>query len=254
MSARWLLLFALLSWPAVASERWQQPQRLAQIFAAVALTVEHGDGPAQIRKWQQPVRVWIDHRVGDRVLHERLTDMHLRHLGAITGLDIARVGVRERANLVLVFTRADRWAEDLARELGPGAVRYMHGAVCMGGLHSQKGVIRSAAAVIPVDQARMHGKLVACIVEELTQALGLANDSELAYPSVFNDLSPDDLLTDLDCSLLRILYDPRVAPGLNADALGHLLPDIIDDLRRQDLYRRALSDARHSELRGLLAQ
>lgn len=251
-AARWLLLLLCWAEAVPAVEHWERPQRLARIFEAVALPVEHGDDKPQIRKWQQPVRVWIDHRVGDRALHERLTSMHLRHLRVITGLDIALVPAREQASLVLVFSRAERWAQDLAREMGPEAVNHIQGAVCMGGIRSRGGVIHSAAVVIPVDQARMHGKLVACIVEELTQVLGLGNDSELAWPSIFNDRSPDVLLTALDYSLLRILYDPRIEPGLDAAGLGDLLPAVIADLQRRGLVGEARAAVRGAELRALL--
>ncbi len=53
-----------------------------------------------------------------------------------------------------------------------------------------------------------------CIHEELTQGLGLSNDSPLARPSIFNDDEEFGFLTKHDELLLKMLYDPRLKPGM----------------------------------------
>lgn len=56
--------------------------------------------------------------------------------------------------------------------------------------------------------------LSACIHEELAQGLGLVNDSPSARPSIFNDNAEFALLTKQDELLLKMLYDPRLKPGM----------------------------------------
>ncbi len=56
-----------------------------------------------------------------------------------------------------------------------------------------------------------------CIHEEVAQGLGLGNDDPRARPSIFNDDDEFALLTTHDELLLRILYDPRLVPGMRAD-------------------------------------
>ena len=101
----------------------------------------------------------------------------------------------------------------------------------------------SAAArmvvIIPVDRARARGKLPACVVEELTQVLGLPNDSEKVFPSVFNDRSIDDFLTGLDVLLLKMLYDPRIKPGMDETTVRPLLREISAELVRDGGPERA---------------
>lgn len=56
----------------------------------------------------------------------------------------------------------------------------------------------------------------ACYHEEIVQALGLHNDHPLVRPSIFNDDDEFALLTEHDERLLKMLYDPRLAPGMAA--------------------------------------
>ena len=61
----------------------------------------------------------------------------------------------------------------------------------------------------------------ACLLEEMTQTLGLHNDSDLIKPSIFNNRSQPTRLNRTDKILLRALYDPRLAAGtLKKHALG----------------------------------
>jgi len=87
------------------------------------------------------------------------------------------------------------------------------------GIYSVNGgsEIKRAIIGIPTDRATSMGKLPACIVEEMTQVLGLPNDSDDISPSIFNDHSIDDALTALDRMLVRILYDPTIYVGMPRD-------------------------------------
>ncbi|MEM7321031.1 MAG: DUF2927 domain-containing protein, partial [Pseudomonadota bacterium] len=64
-----------------------------------------------------------------------------------------------------------------------------------------------------------HPDLVrlSCVHEELSQGLGLPNDSPRARPSIFNDDDEFALLTSHDEKLLAMLYDPRLKQGMSAD-------------------------------------
>ena len=55
---------------------------------------------------------------------------------------------------------------------------------------------------------------LSCIHEEVAQAMGLANDSPQARPSIFNDDEEFALLTRHDELLLKMLYDPRLKLGM----------------------------------------
>ena len=66
----------------------------------------------------------------------------------------------------------------------------------------------------------------ACIEEELAQGLGLANDSPYARPSIFNDDDEFATLTTMDAVMLKILYNPRLLPGMTLDQARPYLYEI----------------------------
>jgi hypothetical protein len=55
---------------------------------------------------------------------------------------------------------------------------------------------------------------LSCLHEEITQGLGLANDSPAARPSIFNDDEEFALLTPMDELMLKMLYNPLLTPGM----------------------------------------
>jgi len=69
-----------------------------------------------------------------------------------------------------------------------------------------------------------------CIHEELAQGMGLANDSEQARPSIFNDDQEFARLTTHDELLLRILYDPRLRTGMTIDEATPIVQTIAAEL------------------------
>jgi len=70
----------------------------------------------------------------------------------------------------------------------------------------------------------------ACLQEEIVQALGLANDHPDVRPSIFNDDGEFALLTEHDEHLLRILYDPRLEPGMTAEEAMPIVRRIVAEI------------------------
>lgn len=232
---------------------WKNPAYIIQAFDEIALKNEYDKDKHRVRKWRQPVRVFVEHQVGDNGLHAQLVQMHLSHLAQITGHSIAKVDTLEEANLHLVFTRQSQWADVVMRLMGASAASNIHGSVCMGkfALNSQSEIER-AWVVIPVDQAQMHGKLVACVVEEITQVLGLPNDSVKVFPSIFNDKTPQDLLTGLDYILLKLLYSADIHAGMTAAEVQPILQKQLEQWLRDGTLTQADKTVRQGQLYPLL--
>jgi hypothetical protein len=86
----------------------------------------------------------------------------------------------------------------------------------------------NAVAVI---RAELPERLrTSCIHEEISQGFGLANDSPSARPSIFNDDDEFGRLTTHDELLLKMLYDRRLSPGMDADEAKGTVRQIATEL------------------------
>jgi hypothetical protein len=233
--------------------QWQQPSFIYRAFIEVALRNEYSQRGNFVRKWEKPVNIWIDHQVGDKELHTDLIRMHTEHLSTITGHKLELVDHQSQANLKIILTRQSQWKEQVAREFGVEALPHTKSAVCMANFSTDGHYkIKKAVVIIPVDQARMHGKLVSCIVEEITQILGLPNDSEKAYPSIFNDRTPESLLSGLDFLLLKALYSDEVIAGMMADEVEPVIRKLLLNWQKDGTIQSAALTVKSGELYPLL--
>ena len=222
-------------------------RRLVDTFVLVALHDEYvieGDqvlerqATAPLRRWQQPIRIGL--RFGPSVpdaqrIKDRATVADLvERLARATGHPI-RVSDQNPNFWVDVLSedeRADMAPAWRARFPGLGtaglqqATRMPLSTFCMvmAISNGSSPVYTGALAVI---RSELPDRLRAsCFHEEIAQGLGLANDSWLARPSLFNDDEEFATLTPLDEAMLRILYDPRLQPGMNEAQARPILEDI----------------------------
>lgn len=210
-------------------------ERIIRNFDIVVFHNEYREGTRErLRKWVAPIRILIDSRAGSADLHKRLVEAHVAQLVDITGYDIAIVEDRKSANIITVFERVAKIGKVL-EEFFPDADRaakIFAGSLCMGRYYVNghfeiiKGVV-----IIPSDRSASLGRLPACVVEEITQVLGLPNDSAEVFPSIFNDKSIDMVLSGHDILLLRLFFDPRLRPGMMRAEVLDLVRRILPDLR-----------------------
>lgn len=238
--------------PALAHDPGRSPGRppapsnnkILTDFIKIAFEAEGGDQPAERRliRWRVPVRVAVrgdaGGQTGDMVAHQA------RKLAQLTGHDIAPLEAKSapvQPNFIVLF--AAQVVDDVLgryRSVGRGFFKSdlemdetvrasASGAVCYGIVrHDQAGII-SALVVVPA--AAPRATLHQCIVEEMSQALGLFNDSDAAQSSIFNDHSPYVDLTEQDQIMLRLLYDRRLTPGMTQEEATPILQKILAELR-----------------------
>jgi hypothetical protein len=180
----------------------------------------------RLRKWAVPVRLFLDIRAGDRKLIEFAVQQHVRHLAEITGYDVALTDDPAAANVTVVFERESA-LDQIRLDYFPPSFDIkpvMQTNLCIGQYQSNSRYeIVHGIVVIPTDRVMSRGRLEACIVEEITQILGLPNDSDDVFPSIFNDRSIDIELTAQDILLIKLLFDPRLRAGMpRADALANV--------------------------------
>jgi hypothetical protein len=199
------------------------------------------DGVQQrLMRWDGPLRVAL---VGD--VNERYRDyaaQHLADLAALSGLEIGLADLTD-ANVVVIlspdpFERALDTYRDVympffgSREAMEETTAHMKEvATCYARYDTDLSgeVITRAMALIPTDEGRFVVR--ACLIEELTQIMGLFNDSDDIVPSIFNDSSPNMVLSEHDRILMRVLYDPRLEPGMTWSQAELIVRQAVADLR-----------------------
>lgn len=240
----WCFLLPGLSL-ANAAQPWQTTPFIINSFYETVLGNEYGRGVLKVRKWSKAVSIYVAHQVPDTKLHNDLLNAQIADLRAITGLKITRVNNKSAADIQYYFTSQKQLSGLVSATSGKESLQYIRGAVCLATMKAKKsGEIQSAMIYIPVDQARMHAKLLSCVVEELTQTMGIPRDSDAVYPSIFNDKTPNDYLTGLDVVLLKLLYSSEVKQGMGKAQLKPVLTNLIAKMRRQGVITSANSYAR----------
>lgn len=235
--------------PGAAGAQSASNQTILEHFNIIAFGNEYtGRRYDHVRKWRAPIAARID---GDPPAYfEDFVRQHLADLAKITGhpmsLAYSARMLREKRvakgltpksfNMFLLFYPMDEMAAVVRKQLGSKMDHELKllaagKTTCMARFFTRDNEIRTVVVLFPAT----HGKeyLRACVVEELTQVMGLPNDSDAVKPSIFNDQSPYFELTDHDRRMLKMLYDPRITPGMpRQEALrqGRL---ILDELTRR---------------------
>jgi hypothetical protein len=226
----------LLASPVAFGFERHSNDEIVRNFELVVFNEEHRDRAiTRLRKWVRPVRIYLDVRVPDPSFYRRLTQATIDKLAKASGHDIRIVDNRAAANVVSTFARFDELLQ-VAQEYFPGDKWLKHiitSNLCTGRYYAnRRGEIYRANIFIPTDAASSRGLLPACVTEETTQVLGLPNDSDDVVFSIFNDRSVFDDLTEHDLTLVRLLYDPRLRPGMGRDAVMRLVRRILPEIRR----------------------
>jgi hypothetical protein len=192
-----------------------------------------------LRRWAGPIR-WSLIGAGATLRDRAEVAAVFERIATASGLDIAEVGEGETPNYIVLVTtpeERDEVARLLRRVSRPVARVFdqWRGSpliVCAGVFGGPQPEIPEISVAFVFLGDELTGRLRrACIHEEIAQAMGLPNDHPDVRPSIFNDDQEFALLTVHDEWLLRLLYDPRLKPGMEAADVRPLLPEILAERR-----------------------
>lgn len=230
---------------------------LARNFIRIALYDEYTPGQTgyiarneedRLRRWDRPVAMSLQfgptipaaEQAADRA---RVAAFDAR-LARLTGLPI-RLGAPETANFRVFVLN-----EDERRAFGPELRRIVPGISDMAVRTVTDLPLSTYCFVMSVSAPGQYtfGQAIAvirgelpdlmregCYHEELAQGLGPSNDSPAARPSIFNDDQEFLYLTMQDEHILRMLYDPRLTPGMTVEQAE----PIVQELARAEMGEHA---------------
>ena len=190
--------------PSKVIKKWTQPLRVA--IRAFAETIVDKDGH-ELRQLQQvklkkPYRKFIRKHLGSLIAATGLKTEDARKTGKDPNFTINFVPRSQTANPY--FANTER--QLLKRLAAEGGCFFLVWADAETGNISK--------AVIVVNAERLLIRINHCLLEEMTQSLGLPNDTNLLSPSIFSDASRRTDLSRTDLIVLKTLYDPRMQAGL----------------------------------------
>jgi DUF2927 family protein len=186
----------------------------------------------RIRKYEQPVRVFVDSRAEpDR--RRQVADVVADIATRIEHLDIAMTKERAAANVGVTLVRKRDFAATIRAFYGRERARRIQRSLepaCLSGFSKDEQYRIVHSDVILVVDA---GDFVFydCVYEELLQALGPINDDSSVPWTMFNDEVQKGFFDVYDQYLLNILYDPRIRPGMTREEVRAVLPQVLPSVR-----------------------
>lgn len=201
---------------------------LARLFTALTFDMEWGESRTHLARYEAPVTVELD-GAGSSA-YAGFVDEYLALLRNRSGVDIAR---RSRsANLHVRFVGGGfaRTAPSLACMATPGDVAWesfaddpmRHSGRAL--LHG--GAIEHMTIFIPHGTGRE--RVESCLLEEIAQALGPANDLYGVGETIFNDDDAHLWPTAVDYLVLRVLYSPELRTGMDREAAERSARAVLD--------------------------
>jgi hypothetical protein len=194
--------------------------------------LQFGRHEERIRKFDEPVRVFVDNRgAATRTadIAAIVQDIRTR----IARIDFAITSDRREANLLVTLVPARDFAQTIRSRYGLAAAKAIHNSLhpeCLSGIAKDKSYrIRRAEVILPADAEEF--RFYDCAYEELLQSLGLINDDNSVPWTMFNDDVQMGFFDVYDQYLINILYDPRIRPGMTKAEVEALLPEVLPTVR-----------------------
>lgn len=201
--SRWVVLLIILG--ACATSQATAPDlSLVDRFDLVAFREDDGRVNEKLWRWDRPISV---HYIGPEEYRQDVY-RHAAQLGALTGKIVVVEG--EFSNMIVEISDEDT------------------GMTCM----ADTGTIDPA--LIHIWSGLRPAHIRSCIVEEMTQSLGLIGDLDGVFGSrsdtIFASYTNVGHLTEADIALIKILYDRRLHHDMTREEAMPIVRQIVAEM------------------------
>ncbi|MFC1672849.1 DUF2927 domain-containing protein [Pseudomonadota bacterium] len=214
------LMMGLAASGASAKELRPQLDDMVDHFVQVTLGREYntGAGPRGAIKWQAAsVGIAVQGKLATKTMVD-MASAHVRTITRLTGVKFRQIKPGTPGpSIDLIFLKRAEMGQLRLPNTDPAVLREMTDdprTVCVFLTWDvPPGEIVRAVVVVnaEADPARMNS----CLLEELTQVMGLPNDVDAYWRSIFNPNDTGTAHSPWDRLYLKTLYDPRMKPGMN---------------------------------------
>ncbi len=200
-------------------------QDVINYFNEVALGFEFGNATKVTRKWTQPIKLKIDGIISEE-LDEELNDI-IEEINELTS-DSFRIEFAPNLfdfNVRIFFGSGSDYGD-----LNPGANDFINNNLGLFFVNwdANQNLV-SGDMYVDTERAGLAAQLH-LLREELTQLLGLANDSKLYPESIFQQSwTLADEYAPIDRELIRLLYHPRIVSNLSRNEVTDILVEILSE-------------------------
>ena len=201
------------------------PDDLAQRFERVALRDDAGR-PVSLVRWDWPLNV----RVVGGLAYRPAIAAHLATIRELTDLPVQMVSEHDDsgANLTVLFGPPEDLIEAAERALwltrGTQGVQHFTCFVIA------RGNLQGYSAVVYIRDDLSESATHNCIAQEMTQALGPRGDMDDRRDTVFASRGGAQALTGADRQIVRMLYDPRLRPGMSPETAMPIVQNIVAEI------------------------
>ena len=208
------LLSLLLIGCSLQSDSNNYSQEEIAYFTEISLGAEFGDGIPVIRKWTDNIRIKVDGEPTEADL-QTITNIIDDFNELISGIKIKQVDKKE--NLTITFSPENQF-KSIDQNYVPTNYGFFWAL-----WHDDNFVIYDASILVSsadiTQQERSH-----LIREELTQNLGLMNDSNKYKDSIFYQEWTDvTAFSEIDRAVIKLLYLNKIRPGMSKEQILSIL-------------------------------
>lgn len=207
---------------------------------------DDANAAGRVKKFVGPVRYRIVSTAGvdaSPIVRDYIEDLSR----SVDGLRLIEVVGAARSEMVIYLVDRRDYGATILRTVWAGVdTSFLERNACSAVIAARTSGIERANVYLVADEGMLP--LTHCMIEEIAQSLGPANDSDLLPESIFNDGSLINVFGEFDWFILNMLYDRRVRAGMTPEQAVVVLPDAIASARRRlpDVLRdvRAIAEAR----------
>ncbi len=205
-----LLLFACNRAGEQKSTNSSQLSAAKQYFLSIAFAPEYGEG-AQIKKWIKDVRIFVPDTTQTQ-LNRELDNILVELKPLIGEIRIYRVDSRSKANFMVYFGNASTYVNTYA----PEAEHFVGNNQGLFWVHwDEKSAITDGSMYVDIERTGDVECQKHLLREELTQSLGLMQDTQQYPTSIFQqNWTCNTTYSNVDRKLIQLLYLPAIKPGM----------------------------------------
>ena len=201
---------------------------LARVFTMLTHDMEWGASRPHLVRYEGPISVGMEGPGLSQ--YTAFLDQFLVLLRQKTGIEIARRETGQNLHIRFVGESFNGLLPTVSCLVAPGDIEWSRFARNPG-RHGGRALARARAVedmTIFIPETAAPYLVRNCMLEEITQALGTANDLYGLGNSIFNDDAAHIWPTELDYLMLRVLYSPEMHTGMDRATTETTAREVLD--------------------------